>query len=140
MEMTVDHLERTCARLLPGEQVQAVGLFMPYGVLAATGTGTAVGGLAAPGAAGMALSAAAGLASARGFAAATGQPPYTVVAVTPTHVYAFDASTDGGMWATADFPGPRSFLSSTQSPPPRRPTCVPPAIPAPPPHPNLRLS
>ena len=106
MEMTLDHLERTCTRLLPGEQVQAMGLFMPYGVMAATGAGVGLGAMAAPGAAGMAMSAAAGLAGARGFAAATGQPPYTVLAVTPTHVYAYDASTDGGMWATADFSGP----------------------------------
>lgn len=106
MKMNVDHLTQTATRLLPGEEVLAVGLFMPYGVLAAEGAGTAMGGLAAPGIAGMAMAAAGGLASARGFASASGQPAYTVLVVTPTHVHAFDASTDGGMWATADFSGP----------------------------------
>ena len=42
----------------------------------------------------------------RGMSASQGQPPYTVLAVTADHIYAFDASKDGGWLATTEFTGP----------------------------------
>jgi len=109
--ITEKELDARCAGLLPGEQVLATGLFEPYGSGVAIGTGvgtaeTVAHGLHLPGVAGVLVSAATGFAAERGLAAAEHQPPWTVLAVTPTHVYAFDASQAGGVVATGHFSGP----------------------------------
>jgi hypothetical protein len=109
--ITEKQLEETCQRLLPDEQVLATGLFQPYGSGVAMGEGIGAGsGIAhaahVPGVAGALMSAAAGFAAQRGLASAEHQPPWTVLAVTPTKIYAFDASAAGGLSAKHDFSGP----------------------------------
>ncbi|MEZ5143003.1 MAG: hypothetical protein R2726_10865 [Acidimicrobiales bacterium] len=104
--ITEQELEQICQGLLPGEQVLAVGLFEPYGALTATGLGAGAGLSMVPGVAGAVAAAATGFASNRGMAVAEHQPPWTAMAVTPTHVYAFDASDAAGLTATRHFTGP----------------------------------
>jgi hypothetical protein len=109
--LTEKELEERCRELLQGEEILATGAFQPYGSGFATGMAAGSGAQAAhtmhaPGLAGVALSAAAGYAAHRGMAKAEHQPPWTVLAVTPTHVYAFDATDAEGLTATRHFSGP----------------------------------
>lgn len=104
--MTEKKLTAGCQARINDEQVLSTGLFQPYGsgVAEVEGFGAAQAVTHAahmPGMAGVLISAAAGMASQRGLAAAEGVPPYTAIAVTPTKIYAFDASAGGGMTATA---------------------------------------
>jgi hypothetical protein len=102
--LTEKQLEERCGELLPGEEVLAAGAFEPYGALMATGAGAGIG--VGHGVAGAVLSAAAGYAANRGMAVAEHQPPWTVLAVTADHVYAFDATDAEGVTATRHFDGP----------------------------------
>jgi hypothetical protein len=110
--VTEKELEEACASLLPDEKVLAVGLFQPYGAMMTQGAGMGTGMQAAQdlhvgGAAGVLMSAAAGFAARRGLATVEHQPPWTAMAVTEQHVYAFDASDHkGGTTATHKFSGP----------------------------------
>jgi len=111
MVVTEKQLEAHCQELLSDEQVLACGLFQPYGsgVAAAAGLGLAnevthdvhLGGVA-----GFAVDVAGGVAAQRGLASATDQPPWTALAVTAAHIYAFDASAAGGLAASHTFSGP----------------------------------
>ncbi len=100
--ITEPELEEILRKLLPGEDVLAVGFFQPWGSQTATGLGAGAGF----GIGGAIVSAATGYAAHRGMAVADHQPPWTAMAVTPTHVYAFDCSDSVGVTATRDFTGP----------------------------------
>jgi hypothetical protein len=105
--VTEKKLEAACRERLPDEEVLAVGLFQPYGsgvVLdGAVSDGASIADdLHLPGIVGGIASIAAGFAAERGLASAEGQPPWTVLAVTPTRIHAFDASAAGGAAATDD--------------------------------------
>jgi hypothetical protein len=102
--LTEKQLEQRCGELLPDEQVLATGAFEPYGALMATGAGAGLG--VGHGLGGLSLSAATGYAANRGMAVAEHQPPWTVLAVTADHVYAFDATAGDGITATRHFDGP----------------------------------
>ena len=104
-------LETRAQSLISGEEVLAAGLFQPYGsgvAMAAGVTGGSVAGDLAdlPGVAGGALGVAAAYAAQRGLAAAEHLPPWTVLAVTPSRIYAFDATEAGGLAATDHFGEP----------------------------------
>ena len=100
--ITESELEEILRGLLPGEEVLAVGLFQPWGSEMASGLGAGAGF----GVGGALVSAATGYAAHRGMAVADHQPPWTAMAVTPTHVYAFDCSDAAGLTATKHFTGP----------------------------------
>lgn len=105
--VTEKKLEAACRERLGDEEVLAVGLFQPYGSgVVLDGAVSEASGLAGdlhlPGIVGGIASIAAGFAAERGLANAEGQPPWTVLAVTPTAIHAFDASAAGGTTATDD--------------------------------------
>lgn len=100
--ITEAELETICRGLLPGEDVLAVGFFQPWGAEMATGMGAGAGF----GVGGALVSAATGYAAHRGLTVAEHQPAWTAMAVTPTTVYAFDASDAAGVTASKHFTGP----------------------------------
>jgi hypothetical protein len=104
-------LEARAQSLLGDEEVLAAGLFQPYGSGVAMAGGATGGSIASdlahlPGVAGGALSVAATYAAQRGLAAAENLPPWSALAVTPSRIYAFDATEAGGLAATDHFGEP----------------------------------
>lgn len=117
--VTEKKLDAACQAHIPDEEVLATGLFQPYGSGVIMGEGVSGGeGIAhamhLPGVAGGILSAAAGFAAERGLATAEHQPPWTALAVTPTKIYAFDASAGGGAAATDKLHEPYQVWSRDQ--------------------------
>lgn len=111
MVVTEKELEAHCQELLSDEKVVATGLFQPHGSGVAAAEGVGLGAAIANdvhlgGVGGFVAGVAGGVAAQRGLASATNQPPWTALAVTPTHIYAFDASAAGGLAASKTFAGP----------------------------------
>jgi hypothetical protein len=79
-------VEQAQAAIGGGEQVQAAGVFQPRGT---EGAATAVGAVGA-------------LAGGRVMSQAEGVPRWTLMAVTPAHLYAFEAHGQGTSWRVAE--------------------------------------